>query len=64
MHIASEKTMRVWTKEIVGDEVHAERVPLTFKPKDGTGEEVKLTPFGYVIDLWAKIVKILDENER
>lgn len=63
--IASEKLMRERAAEVIGDCIVVEKVALTFPLKDGHGgEEVKLRPFGYIPDLWAKVVQLLEENER
>lgn len=65
MSIASEKVMRKRASEVIGDCVVVEKVALTFPLKDGhRGEEVKLRPYGYIPDLWAKVVQLLEENER
>lgn len=63
--IASEKVMRKRALEVIGDCVVVEKVALTFQLKDGHGgEEVKLRPFGYIPDLWEKVVQLLEQNER
>lgn len=57
--------MRKRALEVVGDCVVVEKVPLTFPLKDGNGgEEVKLRPFGFIPDLWSRIVQLLEENEK
>jgi hypothetical protein len=50
---------------VVGDCVVVEKVALTFPLKDSRGgEEVKLRPYGYIPDLWGKVLQLLEENER
>jgi hypothetical protein len=63
--IASEKEMRKRAKEVVGECVVVEKVALTFPLKDGHGgEEIKLRPYGHIPDLWAKVLQLLEENEK
>lgn len=64
--IASEKSMRKRAAELIGDNYAVvEKVALTFPLKDGDGgEEIKLRPFGYIPDIWAKTVQLLEQNER
>lgn len=64
VNIASERLMRKRAAEVVGDCVVVEKVALTFPVKDGGGEEVRLRPFGYIPDLWSRIVQLLEQNER
>ena len=56
--------MRKRAKELVGDELVAERVPFTFALKEGGGEEVRPAPYMYVGSLWEKIQSMLDQNKR
>ena len=58
--------MRKRAGELLGDNaVVVEKVALTFPLKDGKGgEEVRVRPFGYIPDLWAKVVQLLEQNER
>ena len=63
MSIASETKMRKRAADIVGDNLVVEKVALTFSRKEG-GEEVRLKPYGYIPDIWAQIVQLLEENER
>jgi len=63
--MASEGLLRKRAKEVIGDGVVVEKVALTFPLKDGKrGEEVKVKPFGYIPDLWAKIEELLEQKER
>ena len=61
--IASEGNMRKRAKHIVGENLAAEYVPMTFSLKEG-GEEVKPAPYSYIPDLWEKIETTIYENER
>jgi len=54
--------MRKRAGEVIGDAVVVEKVALTFQVKDG--EEVRLRPFGYIPDLWAKIEQLLEQNQK
>lgn len=56
--------MRKRAAELIGSNLEAEQVPLTFPLKEGGGEEVKLRPFAYIPDLWAQILQLLESNER
>ena len=58
---ASEKKMRAEAKELLGENLKAELVPLTFKHRDG-GEVIKEAAMAYVPDLWLKISNLLDQN--
>ena len=61
--IASEKVLRKRAAEIIGENIAVEKVPLTFTLKEG-GEEVRLRPYGYIPDIWSKIVQLLEDNDR
>ena len=55
--------MRKKAEEVLGDDcVVVEKVPLTIT-KNGH-EEVELRPFGYIPDIWTKIMQLLEQNER
>ena len=56
---ASEKKAEV--KELLGENLKAELVPLTFKHWNG-GEVVKEAAMAYVPNLWLKISNLLDQN--
>ena len=60
MSIASETKMRKRAADIVEDNLVVEKVALTFSRKEG-GEEVRLKPYGYIPDIWAQIVQLLEE---
>ena len=61
--MASEGKMRKRSKDIVGDNLEAEYVPMSFSLKDGT-EEIRLAPDAYISNLWGKIEQLLNDNER
>jgi hypothetical protein len=63
VQIPSEKVLRKRAGVVVGDCVEVEKVALTFPLSHGE-EEVKLKPYGYIPDLWMKVVQLLEENER
>ncbi len=58
--------MRKRAREVIGENaVVVKKVALTFPIKDVKGgEEVRMRPFGYIPDLWAKVVLLLEQNER
>lgn len=59
---AKERSLR---NEIVGPNIEAEAVPFTFLLDGGKGgEEVRQAPMAYVPNLVAKVVQLLDQNER
>ena len=61
MATASEKSMREEAKQLIGDNLKAELVPLTFKHRDG-GEVIKEAAMAYIPNLWLKISELLDQN--
>lgn len=61
--IASELKMRKRAAELIGDNLVVEKVPLTFKLKEG-GEKVRITPHAYIPELWHQIELLLDNNDR
>ena len=60
--LASERSMTILSKEMIGENLAAEEVllsqPLQF------GVDLKLTPLVYVPNLVAKIIQLLDQNKR
>jgi hypothetical protein len=64
--IPSELKMRKRAGEMIGEvPVVVEKVALTFQLKDGKGSvEVRQRPFGYIPDLWAKLVQLLEQNQK
>lgn len=63
IEIASERKQRKLAKEIIGENVKAERAPFTFS-KDGGGEEIREVPFVYVPNLIQKVADLVAHNER
>lgn len=61
--LSSEKKQRKVARTLLGDNLEAEAVPLTFSLKKG-GEEVRVTPYCYIPDLVRKLTDLLDENEK
>ena len=55
--------MRQRAKELVGDDLEGEMVPLSFQLKEG-GEEIRLSPYVYVTSLWEKVTALLDQKKR
>ena len=63
MDVASEGKLRKSSQGIVGDNLEAEYVPMSFSLKDGN-EEIRLTPYAYIPNLWEKMEQLLNDNER
>lgn len=61
--MASEANERALAKKLVGPNLAAEAIPFTF-PLEGGGVEVKKAPMAYVPDMTAKIIQLLDQNEK
>ena len=59
----SEAKQRVLAKNIIGSNLAGEMVPFTF-PLDAGGEEIRKAPMVYIPDLHAKIIQLLDQNDR
>lgn len=55
--------MRKRAEEVIGDNLEVEKVALTFPLKEG-GEEVRLRPYGYIPDIWSKVLQLLEDNDR
>lgn len=51
-------------RSLLGDNLEAEAVPLTFPLKKTSGEEVRATPFCYVPDLVDKVFTLTEEKEK
>lgn len=64
VHLPSEKVMRKRAADLIGDNLEVEKVALTFASKSGGGEEVRMKPYGYLVDLWSQISHLLEDNER
>ena len=60
--LASEHSMRLLSKQMVGDNLEAEEVPLSQPLR--LGVDMILAPMVYVPDLVAKIFQLLDQNDR
>ena len=60
--LASENKMRLVSKNIVGDNLVAEEVPLLQPLR--LGVDMTLAPLVYVPSLTEKIFQLLDQNER
>ena len=63
MSFASECKERSLAKELVGPNLSAEGDILTFAP-DGTAEVMREAPFAYIPDLQAKVIQLLDQNDK
>ena len=61
--IAGEKKMRAISAQVVGENLMAEAVPLTFHLKDG-GEEILSAPMAYIPNLWKKVEDMLNESDN
>jgi len=55
--------MRHISTRIVGDNLKGEIAPFSFRLPSG-GEEIKGAPLVYIPELVAKVVHLLEENER
>ena len=59
--MAGEKRQRCPARELVGDNLICEPVPMSFSLSSG-GEEIRATPYAYTPDLTAKVFQILEQN--
>ena len=59
--IASESKMRAEAAGLVGDNLSAEATLISHNCTTG-GIEIKPSPFVYVVDLWEKVVQLLEAN--
>lgn len=64
LSFSSEKKQRKVAKKLLGDNLEAEGVPLTFPLKKTGGEEVRTTAYCYVPDLVGKVTTLIDEKEK
>lgn len=62
--LGSEKKQRTVAKELLGNNLEAEAVPLTFPLKKGKGEEVRATAFCYVPNLASKVLTMVEEKQK
>ena len=60
--MAGEQKMRSVSAELVGENLEAETVPLTFRLKDG-GEEIRPAPIAYAPNLWMKVEDMLNNSD-
>ena len=61
--LAGERRMRHMFCQIVGDNLKGEIAPFSF-PLPSRGEEIKGAPLVYIPHLVARVVQLLDGNER
>ena len=52
--------MRIEAAELIGDNLEAEWVPMSFNHKDG--EVIKEVPLAYIPRLWEKIESLLNQS--
>ena len=62
MKLASERSVRRLSDELVGDNLVGEEVPLSLPLRFGV--DLQLSPLVYVQDLIGKIMQLLEQNER
>lgn len=62
--LSSEKKQRVVAKTLLGDNLDAEAVPLTFPLKKTGGEEIRATAYCFVPDLVTKVLTHIEEKEK
>jgi len=55
--------MRKAAVEMVGTNLLSEAAPFSFHLKSG-GEEIRAAPLVYILDLGAKVLELLEQNER
>lgn len=60
--LSAEQKMRSVSSEIIGEDIEAETIPLSFK-RDG-GEEIMPAPIAYAPDLWMKIERFLNSCDE
>lgn len=61
--LGSEYKVRSLARDLVGPNLASELVAFTFT-LDGGGEEVRKAPMAYVPDLPAKVIQLLEQNDR
>lgn len=65
VEIASEGKMRIETKHYTSeDNLKAEYIPFTFPLKEDNTVEIRHRPMAYIVNLWAKIEELLNENDN
>lgn len=60
--IAGEQKMRNISADLLGENLVAETIPLTFRQKDG-GEEILPAPIAYTPNLWGKVENLLNHSD-
>ena len=63
MSISSEKRQRELSAELVGGNLEAEAIPLSFPLKSG-GEEMRAAAMAYIPNLVGKIESLLEQNSQ
>lgn len=58
-----EYKVRTLAQDLVGPNLASEMVAFTYS-LDGGGEEVRKAPMAYVPDLPAKVIQLLEQNDR
>ncbi len=61
--LGSEYKVRSLARDLVGPNLASELVAFTFT-LDGGGEEVRKAPMAYVPELPAKVIQLLEQNDR
>ena len=61
---ASEGKERQLAKELVGPNLTTEMMPFTFSLDGGASEEIRKAPMAYVPDLCAKVIQLLEQNDK
>lgn len=60
----SELKQRALSKDLIGSNLKCENVAFTFYLEHRTVEEIRKSPIAYVPDLVAKVIQLLDQNDR
>lgn len=60
----AEAKERSLAKELVGPNIEAEAAPFTHSIDGESGEEIRKAPMAYIPNLVAKVVQILDQNDK
>ena len=63
IQIASERSLRKRSKEVISDNLKPEVAPLTFSLKSG-GEEIREAPLVSIPDLKEKLFQLLDKHQK
>lgn len=62
--LSSEKKQRKLARKLLGDNLEAEAIPLTYPLKKTGGEELRATAYSYVPDLVSRVQRDLEEKEK